>query len=142
VSRFVPFQGNSMYPYLQSGDKLIFDFFEKPRLLTPNQDALGDIFMYRCLNGEIVCHRFISDQGGRLTLKGDWSCHSEVYDSVLVWGKLIGKWDGKKEKPLKKYLGLSFLFCMQKQMNMSTPRGLRWVGRLSVYILSWVNRLR
>ncbi|MBY0314997.1 MAG: S24/S26 family peptidase [Bdellovibrionales bacterium] len=135
----IPLSGSSMFPYLRSGDQLLVDMFEKPRALS-DQDQIGEIFLYRCPNGEWVCHRFLGQTKNNYFFKGDWTYQLEIYNNIEVWGKIQGKIQNGKISRFEKFWALSVFCFLQRQMRLSQWRPVRGLSRIGVYFLGSINR--
>lgn len=117
----VPINGDSMSPFLKSGDVALVDFFESPQML--ETQVPGDLVIFK-QNGEWICHRVLKDHGGLCT-KGDHALFSETPQSV--WGRVVGvrgKFHWGQDRPFNSEL---FLLA-SKVFSKNHPRFFRWIA--------------
>ncbi|MEQ1876249.1 MAG: S24/S26 family peptidase [Bdellovibrionia bacterium] len=77
----IDFKGESMWPFLSDGDRLLVETSER---MSPSR---GEIWLLRTRGREWIAHRFLGDG----VFKGDFSTCFEPADEFQVWGRVVGR---------------------------------------------------
>ncbi|MCC6137134.1 MAG: S24/S26 family peptidase [Bdellovibrionaceae bacterium] len=128
----IPINGQSMWPTLRSGQKLLVEINNGSTVL--KKSDVGELFIFKD-GPEWVCHRYLGKHNEQYVFKGDYSTTCDVLTSPHILGRVFGIERHREQYYAFTKSSLDSLIVVLQIKSVFAPLSLRRVFRHAALLL-------